>query len=150
VEIEAKPLKDGAVATAVSLGAFGCSRAEKGAGPLVVSGPPVTCNPTLPLACSLKAASNREAAPGAPRFEYEYSKYGGWPEIKESLMAGRIERSLASRGAAANDLNVLVCTGGRLGSEAEFRERYRTSGFRLTRTVLAATGICVTEGECSP
>src|SRR5690606_15046977 len=28
--------------------------------------------------------------PDAPRFEFVYSKYSGWPEIKESLMAGRI------------------------------------------------------------
>src|SRR5262249_12133216 len=27
----------------------------------------------------------------APQFEFEYSKYSGWPEIKESLMAGRIQ-----------------------------------------------------------
>jgi len=26
-----------------------------------------------------------------PQFSYEYSKYSGWPEIKESLMAGRIQ-----------------------------------------------------------
>jgi NitT/TauT family transport system substrate-binding protein len=25
------------------------------------------------------------------RYEYEYSKYNGWPEVKESLMAGRIQ-----------------------------------------------------------
>ncbi len=57
----------------------------------VVGGLPVTCNLTLPVACVAKAASNRAAAPGAPRFEFEYSKYSGWPEIKESLMAGRIQ-----------------------------------------------------------
>ena len=51
----------------------------------------MTCNLTLPVACAAKAASNRAAAVGAPRFEYEYSKYSGWPEIKESLMAGRIQ-----------------------------------------------------------
>jgi NitT/TauT family transport system substrate-binding protein len=28
---------------------------------------------------------------GQPRFEYRYSKYNGWPEVKESLMAGRIQ-----------------------------------------------------------
>jgi NitT/TauT family transport system substrate-binding protein len=51
----------------------------------------VTCNLTLPVACVAKVASNRAAAPGGPRFEYEYVKYSGWPEIKESLMAGRIQ-----------------------------------------------------------
>jgi NitT/TauT family transport system substrate-binding protein len=57
----------------------------------VVGGLPVTCNLTLPVACAAKAAANGNAAPGAPRYEYQYSKYSGWPEIKESLMAGRIQ-----------------------------------------------------------
>jgi NitT/TauT family transport system substrate-binding protein len=26
-----------------------------------------------------------------PQFEFEFSKYNGWPEVKESLMAGRIQ-----------------------------------------------------------
>jgi NitT/TauT family transport system substrate-binding protein len=58
---------------------------------LVVGGLPVTCNLTLPVACAAKAAMNRALAPGAPRFEFSYSKYSGWPEIKESLMTGRIQ-----------------------------------------------------------
>ena len=69
--------------------------------------------------------------------------------IIEGLYPARIERSLESRGAAANDLNMLVCTGGRQRSEAEFRDLYRASGFRLTRIVPTATGICVMEGERS-
>ncbi|NRF72390.1 ABC transporter substrate-binding protein [Aquincola sp. S2] len=51
--------------------------------PLQVGGLPVTCNLTLPVACAAKAAV------GGPQFEF--SKYNGWPEIKESLMAGRIQ-----------------------------------------------------------
>jgi len=50
--------------------------------------------PTVVLAVLVRkarAASNRAAGPGSPRFEYAYSKYSGWPEIKESLMAGRIQ-----------------------------------------------------------
>ncbi len=66
--------------------------------------------------------------------------------IVEGLYPARIERSLESRGAAANDLNMLVCTGGRQRSEAEFRELYQASGLRLTRIVPTATGICVLEG----
>lgn len=50
---------------------------------LQVGGLPVTCNLTLPVACVAKAST------GAPAFEY--SKYNGWPEIKESLMTGRIQ-----------------------------------------------------------
>jgi NitT/TauT family transport system substrate-binding protein len=49
-------------------------------GPLVVGGLPVTCNLTLPVACVARAGG-----------QFEYSKYNGWPEIKESLMAGRIQ-----------------------------------------------------------
>jgi NitT/TauT family transport system substrate-binding protein len=71
--------------------AVSCSSARKGDGPLVVGGLPVTCNLTLPVACTAKASSNLASPPGTPRFEYEFSKYSGWPEIKESLMAGRIQ-----------------------------------------------------------
>ncbi len=85
-------LLQGAVATAFSLGALACSSAKEGQdAPLHVGGLPVTCNLTLPVACVAKAASNAAAGPGSPRFEYAYSKYNGWPEIKESLMAGRIQ-----------------------------------------------------------
>ena len=59
--------------------------------PLLVGGLPVTCNLTLPVACVARASSNGAAKPGQAPFEFEYSKYNGWPEIKESLMAGRIQ-----------------------------------------------------------
>ena len=58
---------------------------------LLVGGLPVTCNLTLPVACMARAASNTADKGGGPKFEYEYSKYNGWPEIKESLMTGRIQ-----------------------------------------------------------
>lgn len=64
--------------------------ARAAAKPLVVGGLPVTCNLTLPVACVARATANAKAG-GAAAFEYEYSKYNGWPEIKESLMAGRIQ-----------------------------------------------------------
>jgi len=67
----------------------GCSRGKPNS--LVVGGLPVTCNLTLPVACVGKGTANHSLAAGAPRFEYEYTKYNGWPEIKESLMAGRIQ-----------------------------------------------------------
>lgn len=51
---------------------------------LVVGGLPVTCNLTLPVACVSRA---KEGGP----FEFEYSKYNGWPEVKESLMTGNIQ-----------------------------------------------------------
>ncbi len=57
--------------------------------PLLVGGLPVTCNLTLPVACMAKAASNARSGNTAQAFQY--SKYSGWPEIKESLMTGRIQ-----------------------------------------------------------
>ena len=59
--------------------------------PIQVGGLPVTCNLTLPVACVARAAENGTGKAGGPRIEFEYSKYNGWPEIKESLMTGRIQ-----------------------------------------------------------
>src|SRR5919106_538016 len=56
---------------------------------MMVAGLPVTCNLTLPVACEARIAANKGQSVG--QFAYEYSKYSGWPEIKESLMAGRIQ-----------------------------------------------------------
>lgn len=84
----------GVAATAVSLpfmGLFGCSKKnEAKTQSLKIGGLPVTCNLTLPIACVAKAAGNL-AGTGDIRFDYQYSKYSGWPEIKESLMTGRIQ-----------------------------------------------------------
>jgi NitT/TauT family transport system substrate-binding protein len=76
------------VAAALPFGSLACG-AEKD-GPLQVGGLPVTCNLTLPVACEARARSNRAGGAGAPHFAYEYAKYSGWPELKESLMAGEI------------------------------------------------------------
>jgi NitT/TauT family transport system substrate-binding protein len=76
-------------ATALSSSLFGCSGKKSDA--LVIGGLPVTCNLTLPVACVGKSTANHSIPPGTPRFEYEYTKYNGWPEVKESLMAGRIQ-----------------------------------------------------------
>jgi len=81
-----RQLLRGALATA--LPALGLP-AVAASGPLVVGGLPVTCNLTLPVACMARANSNKAA--GSKAFEFEYSKYNGWPEIKESLMTGRIQ-----------------------------------------------------------
>ncbi len=85
-----RQLLQGLVAVgAFPFGALSCGTKKQGV--LQVGGLPVTCNLTLPVACVARAARNRAAEPGAPRFEYEFSKYSGWPEIKESLMAGEIQ-----------------------------------------------------------
>jgi hypothetical protein len=72
------------------------------------------------------------------------------PEAKLLIVEGvyppRIDNSPESRGAAANDVNMLVCTGGRQRSEAEFRELYAAAGFHLTRIVPTMAASCVIEG----
>lgn len=57
--------------------------------PLRVGGLPVTCNLTLPVACKARAVN--DGKPDAPYTAFEYNKFSGWPEIKESLMTGRIQ-----------------------------------------------------------
>jgi NitT/TauT family transport system substrate-binding protein len=84
----------GLMAAALPLSVFSCGKGSNGntqGAPLVVGGLPVTCNLTLPVACVSKARSNSALPVGRPRFEFQYSKYNGWPEVKESLMAGRIQ-----------------------------------------------------------
>ena len=67
--------------------------------------------------------------------------------IVEGVYPERIDRSLGSRGAAANDVNMLVCTGGRQRSEREFRELYTAAGFELVRIVPTPANVCVIEGR---
>jgi NitT/TauT family transport system substrate-binding protein len=89
-----RQLLQGLVAAALPLSTFSCGKGSRGnakGGPLVVGGLPVTCNLTLPVACVSKARSNVALPAGQPRVEFQYSKYNGWPEVKESLMAGRIQ-----------------------------------------------------------
>ncbi|HEY0684659.1 MAG TPA: ABC transporter substrate-binding protein [Steroidobacter sp.] len=77
------------MAAAIPSGLVSCA-SEKPSDALVVGGLPVTCNLTLPVACV--ARSKATPAPGGGQaLAFEYSKYSGWPEIKESLMAGRIQ-----------------------------------------------------------
>ena len=79
----------GALAAALPFGLHGCS--EQRENYLQVGGLPVTCNLTLPVACVANALANSRSSGAGPQFEFEYSKYSGWPEIKESLMAGRVQ-----------------------------------------------------------
>ncbi|KQW39217.1 nitrate ABC transporter substrate-binding protein [Rhizobacter sp. Root404] len=78
-------------AAAALLPTLGLPAAAAGPAPLQVGGLPVTCNLTLPVACVARATTNAADRSGGPQFTYEYSKYNGWPEIKESLMTGRIQ-----------------------------------------------------------
>src|SRR6478752_9630518 len=88
--LDRRQLLQGAMAAALPLSLYGCAGEKGGHQPLVVGGLPVTCNLTLPVACTAKAASIK-AGTATNDFEYEYSKYSGWPEIKESLMSNRIQ-----------------------------------------------------------
>jgi NitT/TauT family transport system substrate-binding protein len=83
-------LLQGALASALPWGGWSCSGGSADPNTLVVGGLPVTCNLTLPVACHAKELSNRSLPPDAPAHRFQYSKYSGWPEIKESLMAHRI------------------------------------------------------------
>jgi len=71
------------------------------------------------------------------------------PETKLLIVEGvyppRIDGSPESQGAARNDVNMMVCTGGRQRSEAEFRELYEAAGLRLLRIVPFGMA-CVIEG----
>jgi NitT/TauT family transport system substrate-binding protein len=77
------------LAATLPLAALGCGRTDPSS--LTVGGLAVTCNLTLPVACAGKSAANKSAPPGAARFNYQYAKFNGWPEIKESLMASRVQ-----------------------------------------------------------
>ena len=66
--------------------------------------------------------------------------------IVEGIYPARIDQSPASRGAASNDVNMMLATGGRQRSEQEFRELYAAAGFRLMRIVPTQSPSCVIEG----
>jgi NitT/TauT family transport system substrate-binding protein len=74
----------GAVTAGVVAGARWLST-PAAAAPLTVGGLAVTCNLTLPVACAANAAAHRGEA------KFAYSKYSGWPEVKESLMSGDLQ-----------------------------------------------------------
>jgi hypothetical protein len=66
--------------------------------------------------------------------------------IVEGVYPPRIDASAEHWGAAANDVNMLVATGGRQRSESEFRALYKSAGFKLTRIVPTAARVSVIEG----
>ena len=75
---------------AAALISVGTRSGAQGAGkPLPVGSLPVTCNLTLPVACVASVTGPNVPEGAAPLFEF--SKYNGWPELKESLMSGRLQ-----------------------------------------------------------
>jgi hypothetical protein len=67
--------------------------------------------------------------------------------ILEEVYPARIDQSDECRGAASNDVNMLVCTGGRQRSVEEFRVLLAACGFRLSRVEPTAAGVAVIVGE---
>ncbi|MGH8218139.1 MAG: methyltransferase [Steroidobacteraceae bacterium] len=65
--------------------------------------------------------------------------------IVEGVYPRRIDQSPQSRGAASNDVNMMVATGGRQRSEQEFRTLFAASGFLLAR-IIPTQGPSVIEG----
>ena len=111
----------GAAAAALPIKAFAAR------GPLVVGGLPVTCNLTLPVACVARAGG-----------QFEYSKYSGWPEVKESLMAGRIQAAymLAPLVMDLADRKIplkIVSLGHRSGAVIMVRSDSRYTSYRQLR-----------------
>jgi hypothetical protein len=66
--------------------------------------------------------------------------------IVEGIYPLRIDPSDECRGAASNDVNMLVCTGGRQRSEDEFRLLLHAAGLNLTRIVPTSARVGVIEG----
>ena len=66
--------------------------------------------------------------------------------VIEGVYPPRIDQSELSRGAASNDVNMLVSTGGRQRSADEFRALYTAAGFSLSRIVPTPARVSVIEG----
>jgi len=89
---------------------------------------------------------NDEQATAILRNCYRAMKPGAKLLIAEGVYPPHIDQSLESRGAAANDVNMLVVSGGRQRSEEEFRSLYRAAGFELTKIVPTPARLAVIEG----
>ena len=59
--------------------------------PVSVGGLAVTCNLTLPIACAANEAANPFGTRDAASLAFDYTRYSGWPELKESLMSGDLQ-----------------------------------------------------------
>jgi hypothetical protein len=57
------------------------------------------------------------------------------------------DKSDASLGATSNDVNMLVCTGGRQRTEQEFRTLLDASSLRLTAIIPISARICVADAS---
>jgi len=71
---------------------------------------------------------------------------GGKVLIVEGVYPARIDQSETSKGVTGNDVNMLVCTSGRVRSEMEFRALYEASGFKLARILPTQSRVSIVEG----
>jgi hypothetical protein len=70
--------------------------------------------------------------------------------IVEGIYPERIDQSIVSRGAAANDVNMLVSTGGRQRSESEFRSLLESAGLTLGRIIPTPAMVSMIEATPTP
>ena len=70
--------------------------------------------------------------------------------VAEGVYPKKISESELCRGATATDVNMLVSTGGRQRSEADFRALFNATGFRLTQIVSTPARLSLVEGQRTP
>jgi ubiquinone/menaquinone biosynthesis C-methylase UbiE len=66
--------------------------------------------------------------------------------LVEGVYPVRIDQSETSRGVTGNDVNMLVCTGGRERSEREFQALFEAAGLRFLGIVPTQSRVSVVEG----
>jgi NitT/TauT family transport system substrate-binding protein len=126
------------------------------AAPLTVGGLAVTCNLTLPVACEANATANGAGSPS----QFAYSKFSGWPELKESLMSGDLQAAymLAPMVMDLADKNVpvkIVSIGHRSGavimvhSDSPYR-RFATLPASGSRSPAGSRSTSCSCARCSP
>jgi ubiquinone/menaquinone biosynthesis C-methylase UbiE len=89
---------------------------------------------------------NDEQAAAILRSCYRAAKPGAKLLIVEGVYPVHIDQSETSKGVTGNDVNMLVCTSGRVRSEAEFRALFDSAGFRFSRIVSTQSRVSVVEG----
>jgi SAM-dependent methyltransferase len=89
---------------------------------------------------------NDEQAAAILRSCHRVAKPGAKLLIVEGVYPVRIDQSETSKSVTGNDVNMLVCTGGRERSESEFHALFAAAGFRFSRVVPTQSRVSVVEG----
>jgi SAM-dependent methyltransferase len=66
--------------------------------------------------------------------------------LVEAVVPARIDRSVLSQFSVRGDVNMLVHTGGRNRTEAEYRALFEAAGFQLTRIIPTQGAVKILEG----